>query len=35
MEHEFRLDSVEGMKKVSFTFLPGSSFDFRWFRFIK
>jgi beta-galactosidase len=35
MEHEFRLDSVKGMKKVSFTFLPGSSFDFMWFRFIR
>ena len=35
VEHEFSLDSVKGMRKVCFTFLPGSSFDFRWFRFVK
>ena len=35
VEHEFSLDNVRGMRKVSFTFLPGSSFDFKWFRFIK
>lgn len=34
-EHEFSLEGVKGMRKVSFVFLPGSSFDFRWFRFIK
>ena len=35
MEHEFTLDSIKGMRKVCFTFLPGSSFDFKWFRFDK
>jgi beta-galactosidase len=35
IEHEFNLDSVKGVRKVSFTFLPGSNFDFRWFRFVK
>jgi beta-galactosidase len=35
IEHEFSLESVKGMRKVSFTFLPGSNFDFKWFRFIK
>lgn len=35
MEHEFSLESAGGMRKVSFMFLPGSSFDFKWFRFSK
>lgn len=30
---EFSLDSVEGNQKVSIVFLPGSSFDLKWFRF--
>ncbi|MDF2590349.1 MAG: glycoside hydrolase [Anaerocolumna sp.] len=35
VEHEFSLDSVKGKHKVSFMFLPGSNFDFKWFQFIK
>lgn len=34
-EREFELEPVYGMQKVSFLFLPGSSFDFDWFRFGK
>ncbi|HOB19481.1 MAG TPA: glycoside hydrolase family 2 TIM barrel-domain containing protein [Candidatus Atribacteria bacterium] len=33
VEREFTLNSVTGRQKVSFVFLPGSSFDFKWFRF--
>lgn len=33
VELEFALDSVEGKQKVSFIFLPGSNFDFKWFQF--
>lgn len=32
-EQTFTLDPVCGRKQVSFVFLPGSNFDFRWFRF--
>ena len=32
-EQTFRLESVKGMHKVTFVFLPGSCFDFKWFRF--
>ncbi|MDE7299339.1 MAG: carbohydrate-binding protein, partial [Lachnospiraceae bacterium] len=32
-EQTFRLDGVTGMNKVTFVFLPGSCFDFKWFRF--
>jgi beta-galactosidase len=32
-EYEFRLNKVTGKQKVSFLFLPGSSFDFKWFHF--
>lgn len=35
VECEFELSSVTGKNKVSFIFLPGSSFDFKWFRFEK
>ena len=35
LEREFMLAPVKGLQKVSFVFLPGSDFDFRWFRFIK
>lgn len=31
---EFALDSVKGCNKVTFVFLPGCDFDFRWFRFL-
>ena len=34
-EREFPLDGVGGKQNVSFTFLPGSNFDFNWFRFVK
>ncbi|MBQ9118477.1 MAG: DUF4982 domain-containing protein [Lachnospiraceae bacterium] len=30
---EFALDSVTGCCKVTFVFLPGCQFDFKWFRF--
>lgn len=32
-ERVFRLDKVAGMQNVTFIFLPGSHFDFGWFRF--
>ena len=34
-EQSFRLDRVCGKWDVSFVFLPGSCFDFAWFRFEK
>ena len=33
VEKTFDIDGVPGMNKVAFVFLPGSNFDFRWFRF--
>lgn len=35
IEREFPLDGISGKQKISFTFLPGSDFDFKYFRFIK
>lgn len=35
VEREFPLEGVSGKTKISFTFLPGSNFDFRKFKFIK
>lgn len=32
---EFTLAPVKGMQKVTFVFLPGCNFDFRYFRFVK
>lgn len=32
-EREFVLENVIGENKVTFVFLPGCSFDFKWFRF--
>ena len=32
-ERVFTLERVTGEQKVSFVFLPGSNFDFGWFRF--
>lgn len=32
-EREFALESVKGLQTVAFVFLPGSNFDFKWFRF--
>lgn len=34
-EQEFSLQPVSGTWNVSFVFLPGSNFDFHWFRFVK
>jgi beta-galactosidase len=34
-EKKFAIDTVCGLRTVSFMFLPGSSFDFKWFRFEK
>lgn len=34
-ERVFDLEKVTGVQKVTFIFLPGSSFDFGWFRFEK
>jgi beta-galactosidase len=33
VERKFGLNRVAGLKKVTFIFLPGSNFDFAWFRF--
>ena len=32
-EKKFEIKSVSGDKKVSFIFLPGCNFDFKWFKF--
>ena len=32
---EFELDSLYSTKDVSFIFLPGSNFNFKWFQFLK
>ena len=32
-EKTFDIESVNGEKKVSFVFLPGCNFDFKWFKF--
>ena len=32
-EKTFPLTTVKGKQKISFVFLPGSNFDFKWFRF--
>jgi beta-galactosidase len=32
-ERTFELERVTGVQKVTFIFLPGSNFDFAWFRF--
>lgn len=32
---EFELEKIAGSQNVSFVFLPGSNFDFHWFRFVK
>ena len=34
-EKEFTLAPVTGLQKLSFVFLPGSNFDFKWFKFKK
>lgn len=32
-EKTFRLPAITGLQKVSFVFLPGCNFDFKWFKF--
>ena len=32
-EKNFEIAPVKGAQKISFVFLPGSNFDFKWFRF--
>ena len=32
-EQEFTIDKVAGLNQVSFIFLPGCQFDFKWFKF--
>lgn len=32
-EREFELERITGVRTVSFVFLPGSQFNFKWFRF--
>ena len=34
-EKTFEIKPVTGEQKISFVFLPGSNFDFKWFKFIK
>ncbi|MCM3786246.1 DUF4982 domain-containing protein [Neobacillus mesonae] len=34
-EQVFELEKITGLQKVTFIFLPGSNFDFGWFRFEK
>ena len=34
-EREFTLEQITGIQKVTFIFLPGSQFDFGWFRFVR
>ncbi|MOA44130.1 hypothetical protein D3C78_1663590 [compost metagenome] len=34
-ERVFELEQVTGLQKVTFIFLPGSCFDFGWFRFVR
>lgn len=34
-QREFAMDNVTGLQSVSFIFLPGSDFDFKWFCFVE
>ncbi|MUT65379.1 glycoside hydrolase family 2 TIM barrel-domain containing protein [Paenibacillus sp. NEAU-GSW1] len=34
-EREFELERIAGPQKVTFIFLPGSQFDFKWFQFVQ
>ena len=34
-ERSFQIEKVTGLNRVSFVFLPGCDFDFKWFRFEK
>lgn len=33
-EREFTLEPITGVQTVTFVFLPGSQFDFKWFQFV-
>ena len=33
VEKTFELEHIQGQKEISFIFLPGSNFDFKWFKF--
>ena len=33
-EKSFEISPVSGAQKISFVFLPGSNFDFKWFKFV-
>ena len=33
-EKTFEISPVTGSQKISFVFLPGSNFDFKWFKFL-
>lgn len=33
VEKTFDINPIKGKNKVAFVFLPGSNFDFEWFRF--
>ncbi len=35
VELEFALQKVTGLQRVSFEFLPGTDFDFKWFQFVR
>lgn len=35
VEREFALDKIIGRAEINFVFLPGSNFDFAWFKFVK
>lgn len=35
LTQKFRIEPVRGTVDVSFVFLPGSNFNFHWFRFYK
>ncbi len=32
-EIAFQLETISGMRDISFVFMPGSNFDFKWFKF--
>ena len=32
-EKRFEIEPINGDKKISFVFLPGCNFDFKWFQF--
>lgn len=34
-EKEFEIEKTKGKKDITFIFLPGSNFDFSYFKFLK